>query len=116
MLINSNNYLLSSPELPFVGDINAINMTGSKRRAFEENFRLQVRLVRQAQGPSIGEVCKNMELRKTAARRWLAQLDPEQLSQVGIGKLLTTEQQRIRQLEAENWHRASGNWQLATGN
>ncbi len=34
--------------------------------------------------------------------RWLAQLDAEQSGQAGIGKPLTVEQQRIRQLEAEN--------------
>ena len=35
-------------------------------------------------------------------RRWVAQVDAEQLGQPGIGKPLSTEQQRIRQLEAKN--------------
>jgi transposase len=35
-------------------------------------------------------------------RRWLAQLDEEAAGRPGIGKPLTAEQQRIRQLEAEN--------------
>lgn len=43
-----------------------------------------------------------MKLGETAVRRWLAQVDAEQLGQPGIGKPLTAEQQRIRQLEAEN--------------
>jgi len=35
-------------------------------------------------------------------RRWLAQADEEAAGRPGIGKPLTAEQQRIRQLEAEN--------------
>ena len=37
-----------------------------------------------------------------APSRWLAQADAEQMGQPGIGKPLTAEHQRIRQLEAEN--------------
>ena len=51
---------------------------------------------------SVGEVCQDMKLGESAVRRWLAQFDAEQLGQPGIGKPLTTEQQRIRQLEVEN--------------
>jgi transposase len=36
------------------------------------------------------------------APRWLTQLDAEQSGRSGVGKPLTTEQQRIRQLEIEN--------------
>ena len=43
-----------------------------------------------------------MRLGETAVRRWLAQADAEGLGQPGIGKPLTVEHQRIRQLEAEN--------------
>jgi transposase len=43
-----------------------------------------------------------MSIGTTAIRRWLAQYDAEQSGQPGIGKPLTTEQQRIRQLELEN--------------
>ena len=43
-----------------------------------------------------------MKLGETAVRRWLAQVDAEQIGQSGIGKPLTAEHQRIRQLEAEN--------------
>ena len=45
---------------------------------------------------------RDMKLGESAVRRWLAQFDAEQLGQPGIGKPLTTEQQRIRQLEVEN--------------
>ena len=56
----------------------------------------------RVQGLRIGEVCRDMKLGETAVRRWLAQVDAEQLGHPGIGKPLTVEQQRIRQLEAEN--------------
>ncbi|UVW30504.1 hypothetical protein [Massilia sp. H6] len=43
-----------------------------------------------------------MNIGQTAIRRWLAQYGAEQSGQPGICKPLTAEQQRIRQLEAEN--------------
>ena len=43
-----------------------------------------------------------MELGETAVRRWVAQYDAECAGGPGAGKPLTVEQQRIRQLEAEN--------------
>ena len=56
----------------------------------------------KVQGLSIGQVCKDMKIGESAVRRWVAQFEAEQLGQNGIGKPLTTEHQRIRQLEAEN--------------
>ena len=53
----------------------------------------------RVQGLGIGQVYRDMRLGETAVRRWLAQADAEQL---GIGRPLTAEHQRIRQLEAEN--------------
>lgn len=79
-----------------------IKVTKSKRRVFDASFKLQVVEMIRAQGLSIGQVCRDMTLGETAVRRWLAQVDAEQLGQSGIGKPLTAEQQRIRQLEAEN--------------
>jgi transposase len=78
------------------------NVTNTKRRVFDASFKLQVVQMIQSQGLGIGEVCRDMKLGETAARRWLAQADAEQLGQPGIGKPLTAEHQRIRQLEAEN--------------
>ncbi|RON88013.1 hypothetical protein BK672_27920 [Pseudomonas fluorescens] len=43
-----------------------------------------------------------MNIGETAVRRWVQQYEAEQLGQAGIGKPLTAEQQRIRQLEQEN--------------
>ena len=56
----------------------------------------------KVQGLSIGQVCKDMKIGESVVRRWVAQFEAEQLGQNGIGKPLTTEHQRIRQLEAEN--------------
>lgn len=54
------------------------------------------------QGLSVQNVSESMSIGPTAIRRWLTQYGEEQAGQPGIGKALTTEQQRIRQLELEN--------------
>lgn len=46
---------------------------------------------------------------ETAVRRWLKQVQSEQSGQPGIGKPLTPDQQRIRQLEQENRQLRSDN-------
>ena len=43
-----------------------------------------------------------MRLGESAVRRWLNQFAAEQSGSSGIGKPLTAEHQRIRQLELEN--------------
>ncbi len=43
-----------------------------------------------------------MALGETAVRRCVAQYDAESSGGAGVGKPLTVEQQRIRQLEVEN--------------
>jgi transposase len=79
------------------------NMTKQqKRRSFDASFKLQVVQMINQQGLSVGQVCKDMQLGETAVRRWLTQFEAEQSGLLGIGKPLTAEQQRIRQLEAEN--------------
>ena len=72
------------------------------RRTFDADFKLQVARMVKVQGLSIGQVCKDMELGESAVRRWLSQFEAEQQGQSGIGKPLTVEHQRIRQLETEN--------------
>jgi transposase len=54
------------------------------------------------QGQSIQNVSESMSIGQTAIRRWLTQYGAEKNGQPGIGKPLTAEKQRIRQLEAEN--------------
>jgi transposase len=73
-----------------------------KRRAFDANFKMTVVRMIKDQGVSVGQVCRDMNLGETAVRRWLKQVEAEQSGQSGIGKPLTADQQRIRQLEAEN--------------
>ncbi len=80
-----------------------------ERRTFDAAFKLQVvRMVRE-QGLSVGQVCHDMDLVDSAVRRWLEQFDQEQAGNPGIGKPLTAEQQRIRQLEEENRQLKSDN-------
>ena len=79
------------------------------RRKFDTRFKLNVVKMIKQQGLSVGQVCRDMKVGETAIRRWLAQYDAEQLGQAGIGKPLTAEQQRIRQLESENRQLQSDN-------
>ena len=72
------------------------------RRAFDTDFKLQVVQMVKKQGLSISDVCKDMKLGQSAVRRWLDQFAAEQSGSSGIGKPLTAEHQRIRQLEQEN--------------
>jgi transposase len=80
-----------------------------KRHVFDNAFKLEVVKMIQANGLSIAQVCQDMQVGETAVRRWLKQAEAEQLGQAGIGKPLTPEQQRIRQLEAENRQLKSDN-------
>jgi len=73
-----------------------------KRRAFDAAFKLQVIQMIREQGLSITQVCRDLDLGETAVRRWIRQFQAEQTGLPGIGKPLTSEQQRIRQLETEN--------------
>jgi transposase len=73
-----------------------------KRRVFDANFKMTVVRMIKDQELSVSQVCQDMNLGETAVRRWLKQVEAEQTGQSGIGKPLTVEQQRIRQLEAEN--------------
>jgi transposase len=72
------------------------------RRVFDTSFKLQVVQMVKVQGLTIAQVCKDMTLGESAVRRWLGQFAVEQSGQSGIGKPLTAEHQRIRQLELEN--------------
>lgn len=79
------------------------------RRAFDAAFKLQVVQMIRDQGLSVGQVCRDMDLVESAVRRWIEQFDEEAAGRPGIGKPLTAEQQRIRQLEAENRQLKSDN-------
>jgi transposase len=77
-------------------------MMTQKRRKFDASIKLKVVQLIKDQGLSVSQVCQDMKLGETAVRRWLRQVDAELAGKTGIGKPLTAEQQRIRQLEAEN--------------
>jgi transposase len=77
-------------------------MMTQKRRKFDASFKLKVVQLIKDHGLSVSQVCQDMNLGETAVRRWLKQVDAELAGKTGIGKPLTAEQQRIRQLEAEN--------------
>jgi transposase len=72
------------------------------RRSFDASFKLQVVQMIKVQGLSVGQVCKDMDLVESVVRRWLSQVEAEQAGLPGIGKPITAEHQRIRQLELEN--------------
>ena len=80
-----------------------------ERRVFDTTFKLEVVKLIKEQGVSVGQVCTDMSIGATAVRRWVKQVETEQLGNSGIGKPLTVEQQRIRQLELENRQLKSDN-------
>ncbi len=76
-------------------------MKRSSRRTFDTAFKLRVVQMVKEQGLSVGQVCRDLDLVDSAVRRWLQQYEAEQVGSPGVGKPLTAEQQRIRQLEEE---------------
>jgi transposase len=73
----------------------------SKRTEYDASFKLEVARMVVDQGLSVAQVVASMGVGKTAVRRWADQYRAELNGLPGIGKPLTAEQQRIRQLEAE---------------
>ena len=73
-----------------------------QRRSFDPGFKLEVVNMINEQGLSVQHVSESTSIGTSAIRRWVAQYAAEQSGQPGIGKPLTAEQQRIRQLEQEN--------------
>jgi transposase len=74
----------------------------AERRLFDASFKLEVARMVTVQGLSVAQVCKDMKLGETAVRRWVKQLNAELNGDAGIGKPLTPDQIRIRELEAQN--------------
>lgn len=79
------------------------------RRSFDTAFKLQVARRVREQGLSVVQVCRDLDLVESAVRRWVHQFDEESAGRAGTGRPLTAEQQRIRQLEAENRQLRSDN-------
>jgi len=80
-----------------------------KYKSYDSAFKLEVARMVVDQGIAIAQVVKEMNVGRTAVQRWSDQYREEQLGQPGIGKPLTIEQQRIRQLELENRQLRSDN-------
>lgn len=79
------------------------------RKTYETEFKLEVARMVVDQGLSVPEVMKSTGVGRTAITRWVDQYRSEQNGQSGVGKPLTAEQQRIRQLETENRQLRSDN-------
>lgn len=73
-----------------------------KRKTFDDSYKLEIVKMIKDQGLTVPQVSRDQNIGETAVRRWVQQYEAEQLGQAGIGKPLTAEQQRIRQLEQEN--------------
>jgi len=76
---------------------------------YEAAFKLEIARMVVDQGLSVSQVVNDMNIGRTAVRRWVEQYRAEQLGNAGIGKPITAEQQRIRQLEIENRQLRSDN-------
>ena len=80
-----------------------------ERKHYEAGFKLEVARMVVDQGLSVARVVKDMKIGRTAVDRWVEQYRAEQQCRPGIGKPLTIELQRIRQLEIENRQLRSDN-------
>ena len=81
----------------------------NQRKQYEAAFKLEVARMVVDQGMSVAQVVKDMNIGRTAVNRWIEQYRAEQQGKPGIGKPLTAELQRIRQLETENRQLRSDN-------
>ncbi len=73
-------------------------MTARRRRTFTSEFKARtVDLVRTS-GKSVAEVCRDLDLTETAARRWIAQADVDAGRRDG---LTTAEREELGQLRKE---------------
>ena len=80
-----------------------------QRKHYEAAFKLEVARMIIDQGMSVAQVVKDMNIGRTSVCRWIEQYRAEQQGKPGIGKPLTLELQRIRQLETENRQLRSDN-------
>jgi len=81
----------------------------TKRTEYDASFKLEVARMVVDQGLTVTQVVNDMKVGRTAVDRWVAQYLAEKSGSPGIGKPLTIEQQRIRQLESENRQLKSDN-------
>ncbi|RNM01976.1 IS3 family transposase, partial [Dickeya undicola] len=71
----------------------------SLRRSFTPEFKREAAALVVEQGYTVHEACQAMGVGETAMRRWVEQLKSEQQGITPSAKALTSEQQRIQELE-----------------
>ncbi|WP_444936539.1 IS3 family transposase [Microbulbifer sp. JMSA004] len=71
-----------------------------QRRPFSPEFKLEAARLVVDQGYSITEAARSLDVGTTAIRRWVKQLEAERGGETPASKALTTEQQKIQELEA----------------
>jgi transposase len=81
----------------------------STHKTYETEFKLEIARMVVGQGLSVQEVMGSTGVGRTAIRRCVEQYRAELNGQSGVGKPLTVEQGRIRQLETENRQLRSDN-------
>lgn len=73
-----------------------------QRKTFDINLKLEVVRMIKEQGLSVQNVSESMHIGPTAIRRWVSLYSGDKTRLAAIGKPLSAEEQRIRQLEQEN--------------
>lgn len=71
-----------------------------KRRSFSPEFKRDTASLVLDQNYSIPEASRSVDVGETALRRWVDQLRAERGGQTPTSKALTSEQQKIQELEA----------------
>jgi transposase len=71
------------------------------KKVYSAEFKVQVASMVLDKGLSVAQVSKDMSIGLTAVRRWVKQLESERVGKAPIGKPITAEQIRIRELEAQ---------------
>ncbi len=71
-----------------------------QRRSFSPEFKLDAARLVVDQGYSISEAGRSLDVGANVIRRWVKQLEAERGGETPTSKALTSEQQRIQELEA----------------
>lgn len=71
-----------------------------KRRSFSPEFKHEAASLVVDQDYSVTEACRALGIGDTALRRWVSQLETERGGYTPVSKALTSEQQKIQELEA----------------
>jgi transposase len=70
-----------------------------KRRSFTTEFKHEAASLVLDKGYSVAEASRSLDIGETALRRWVSQLEQERGGTTPTAKAMTTEQQRIQELE-----------------